>query len=224
MARIFEPFFTTKEIGKGTGLGLATVFGIVKQTCGHIEVESKVGAGSTFRVYFDDASASPIKNKNHKPHRDAEVASRGGEVVLVAEDDDGVRSIINLILVRNGYTVLEARNGQAAVDLATQYKSRIDLLVTDVVMPGMNGFQLAQQLQTLHPETQILFISGFPNHPALRQEALNGDVNFLQKPLSASSLTRKVREILDGRRSSPTEETQGVALPIVGAVPGNELP
>jgi CheY-like chemotaxis protein len=207
MAHIFEPFFTTKEPGKGTGLGLATVFGIVKQSGGHIAVESRPGAGTTFRIYFPEA-AETTAIENNQPQIGNEVASRSHEVVLIAEDEKNVRLLLGQILVRNGYTVLEAKNGKDALAIATNYHSPIQVLVSDVVMPEMGGFELAQQLRLIHPETKVLFISGYLSHPELRKEIVNGEVAFLLKPLSPSGLTRKIREVIDSsppRSVAPTK-------------------
>ena len=209
MTHIFEPFFTTKEVGKGTGLGLSTVFGIVKQGAGHIGVESQPGTGTTFRIYFPEGMGSTLEASNHQ-HTQAEVASRGNEVVLLAEDEEGVRMLVNQILVKNGYTVLEAKNGKEALRLAGQYSSPIHVLVTDVVMPEMGGVDLARKLRQTHPETKVLFVSGYPSHSEFRKEAMTGEVEFLPKPLSPSGLTSKVRAILDSARPQPTAQTEGL--------------
>jgi len=208
LSHIFEPFFTTKEVGKGTGLGLSTAFGIVKQSGGSIAVESQPGAGTTFRIYLPEASAAPSERAD-QPSPTVEAPSRGNEVLLVAEDDDSVRGLVTRILVRNGYTVLEACNGPDALELARQYSARIDGLVTDIVMPVMNGVELAQQLRRVHPETCVLFVSGYPGH-AGNSVALPREAEFLAKPLSAAALTCQVRKMLDKARP-------GVSTPCAAA-------
>ena len=200
MARIFEPFFTTKEIGKGTGLGLATVFGIVVQSDGHILVKSKVGTGTTFQIFLPRVEA-PLQ----QPSRDVETLASpsGDEVVLVAEDDSNVRGVVTMFLRTNGYHVLEADDGQDALRVAAEYDGPIHLLVTDVVMPQLGGGDLARQLALQRPGIKVLFLSGYNDDAAVRQGLLAGDV-LLQKPFSPATLALRVREALDRPQSVET--------------------
>jgi PAS domain S-box-containing protein len=194
MARIFEPFFSTKG-ERGTGLGLATVHGIIKQSGGHVTVHSEVGQGSTFKVYLPRVEEKPSSGKSHPG---IAVVQRGCETVLLVEDEDGVRTLARHILERCGYTVLEACDGAEAVWSAGQHQGRIDLLLTDVVMPGMSGRQVAEHLAARHPETRVLFLSGYTDDAVVRHGIIEGEAAFLQKPFNPASLTAKVREVLDG--------------------------
>jgi two-component system cell cycle sensor histidine kinase/response regulator CckA len=197
-AHTFEPFFTTKEIGKGTGLGLAMVHGVVKQSGGHIEVDSEVGRGTTFRIYLPRLEQAAADSRPNP----AEVVAPGGrETVLLAEDEAGVRTLARMILESNGYTVLAAGTPGEATDLAARHEGALDLLVTDVIMPQMNGRQLAGLLRTLHPGLKVLYISGY-DPTGLHEGVLgpgtpeNGTA-FLEKPFTPTALARKVRELLD---------------------------
>ncbi|MFQ6026151.1 MAG: response regulator [Dehalococcoidia bacterium] len=194
-AHIFEPFFTTKEEGKGTGLGLATSYGIVKQSGGHIEVDSQLGQGTNFKIYLpqvqEGADLRPVNG-------DADLLSQGSETVLVAEDEQIVRTMVATILQEQGYTVLEACSGEEALRLAQERASgEINLLLTDVVMPQMSGVELVNQLQVNHPNTRILFTSGYTDDAMVRHGVLDTSVEFLAKPFSPATLARKVREVLD---------------------------
>jgi two-component system, cell cycle sensor histidine kinase and response regulator CckA len=193
MARIFEPFFTTKG-ERGTGLGLATVHGIVKQSGGHVAVYSEVGRGTTFKVYLPHMEQRPT---SAKPHLQPEVLPRGSETVLFVEDEAGVRALSRHVLQECGYTVLEARDGVEAVRIAVQHQGRIDLLVTDVVMPRLGGREVAEQLATTHPGAKVLFLSGYTDDAVVRHGILQAQVAFLQKPFRPASLVMKVREVLD---------------------------
>jgi CheY-like chemotaxis protein len=193
-ARIFEPFFTTKGIGKGTGLGLAMVYGIVKQSGGHIDVETAHGQGTTFCIYLPSAGSALTEAPPVPIAADAPI---GTETVLIAEDEEGVRDLVQQVLRRSGYTVLEARDGEEALALVEQHPGPIHLLLTDVVMPRLGGGRLARRLLRLRPETRVLFMSGFADSTLARHEVVSGDADCLIKPFSAEALARKVRETLD---------------------------
>ena len=190
-SHIFEPFFTTKGLGKGTGLGLATVYGIIKQSEGYIYVYSEPGQGTTFKVYLPRVRSmvSAASDSGNKETRS------GAETVLLAEDDEAVRDITRHVLESNGYRVLEASRGAEAIRLFEEHRGPIHLLLTDVVMPDMNGCELARFLLGRRPELKVLFVSGYTD-AAIRHSALE-DMPFLQKPFSVEALTRKVRETLD---------------------------
>jgi two-component system cell cycle sensor histidine kinase/response regulator CckA len=192
--RIFEPFFTTKGLGKGTGLGLSTVFGIVKQSGGSIFVYSEPGRGAVFKIYFP--LAEELRTASD-PRLAAVNAGSRGETVLIAEDDDQVRAVVRRVLTRGGYTVLEARSGTEALALGERHAGAVDLLVTDVVMPGMGGPEVAGALRERHPKLKLLYMSGYTDDSMLRHGVLEGEVNFVQKPLTPELLLRKVREALD---------------------------
>jgi PAS domain S-box-containing protein len=195
--RIFEPFFTTKEKGKGTGLGLSTVFGIVQQSGGHIWVYSEPGNGTSFRIYLPiaDAAANAALLSSTTPP----TTLRGKESILLVEDDDQVRTIARKVLRQNGYTVLEAQNGGEAFLVSEDHSARIDLLITDVIMPRMNGRQLAKRLAQQRPEMKVLFMSGYTDNAIMQHGVLDSNVAYLQKPLTPEGLLRKVRSVLDGR-------------------------
>jgi CheY-like chemotaxis protein len=193
-ARIFEPFFTTKG-EKGTGLGLATVYGVVKQSGGHITVESEVGHGTTFHIYLPRLTeAAPARRSQHAGPE----LPRGTEAVLLVEDEDEVRALTRLVLEGCGYRVLEARHGAEALQISERHPERIDLLLTDVVMPGLGGREVADRLTAQRPGLKVLFLSGYTDDSVVRHGVREDTVHFLQKPFTAVSLTRKMREVLDG--------------------------
>jgi two-component system, cell cycle sensor histidine kinase and response regulator CckA len=194
-ARVFEPFFTTKGPGKGTGLGLATVHGIVAQSGGRIEVYSEVGHGTTFKVYLPRFGGKP--GTIGQSHSGATASPRGRETILLAEDEESVRALSRYVLRECGYAVLEAADGEEALEVCARENGAIHLLVSDVVMPGMGGRQLAARLLTLRPEMRVLYLSGYADDAVIRHGVLEAEVNFLQKPFSAVALASKVREVLD---------------------------
>jgi len=192
-ARVFEPFFTTKGPGQGTGLGLATVHGIVKQSRGHVAVYSELGHGTTFKVYLPRVSASAVKDPSNVVQRPM---PRGTETVLLVEDEDAVRSLANHVLQSCGYRVIEATDGRCALDLAAS-GDEIDLLISDVVMPHLGGRELAERVAKSHPAIRVLFLSGYTNDAVIRHGVLEAEFDFLQKPFTPAILARKVRSVLD---------------------------
>jgi nitrogen-specific signal transduction histidine kinase/CheY-like chemotaxis protein len=196
-AHLFEPFFTTKEVGKGTGLGLATVYGIVKQSGGHIWVYSEEGEGTTFKIYLPRATSVARPAGGLGGVKDV---PGGEETILVVEDNDEVRDLTRRMLAGQGYTMLEARNGQEALQISAGYTCSIHLLLTDIVMPGISGKDLAQQLSQARPGLKVLFMSGYSDIAFGHHQGVETD-NFLQKPFSPMDLARKVRAVLDGQDS-----------------------
>jgi signal transduction histidine kinase/ActR/RegA family two-component response regulator len=192
-SHIFEPFFTTKEVGKGTGLGLATVYGVVKQSGGYVWVESTPGHGATFEVYL------PLCAQEARSETESAPATipRGSETILVVEDEDDVRSITSEFLTSSGYSVLEAANGADALEVIARYKGRIDLVLSDMVMPKMSGTALAERLKIILPDTVMILISGYAEYSAAARDSGVKPATVLQKPLSRGSLVAKVREALE---------------------------
>lgn len=193
-SHIFEPFYTTKEKGKGTGLGLSTVYGIVKQSNGFIWVYSEPGKGTAFKIYFPRHEGKSTKGVIEIRH---ESRLRGSETVLIAEDEAPVRALASRILRDQGYTVLEVPNGMEALRIGTEYSGRIDLILTDAVMPGISGSTLVSRLEAIRPGIQALYVSGYTDNSIVHHGILDSHVNFLQKPFAVEGLVRKVREVLD---------------------------
>ena len=189
----FEPFFTTKERGKGTGLGLATAYGIVKQSDGYITVDSESGRGATFRIYFPRVAATTDSGRRQRPA----LSPRGTETILLVEDESGVRRLARTILEAQGYIVLEAASGDDALEIVRSHAAEIHLVVTDVVMPGMSGRVLWDRLRTILHDPRVLFMSGYTDDAIARHGVLEAEIAFLQKPFTPLSLAQKVREVLD---------------------------
>jgi CheY-like chemotaxis protein len=193
-SRIFEPFFTTKEKGRGTGLGLATVYGIVTQGHGHIWVYSEPGRGATFKIYFPRLEA--VAEEGAQRRSPGEMP-RGAETILVVEDETGVRNLVLRILRKQGYQALEARNGHEALELRRKHGGKIDLLMTDVVMPGMSGIDLAEQIRPFCKDLKVVFMSGYTDRAFAERQSLPEGSRYLPKPFSVEKLATQVREILD---------------------------
>jgi CheY-like chemotaxis protein len=206
LEHLFEPFFTTKGVGKGTGLGLATVYGIVKQNDGFIQVKSELGTGTTFTVFLPrhvgqasqtatDTSSSPV--------------ARGRETILLVEDEPAILNMTTRLLERHGYDVLATGSPDEAIRISREYLGDIQLLITDVVMPGMNGRDLAEHILSLRPNLARLFMSGYPADAIAHRNVLAEGVHFIQKPFTSKNLTAKVREALD----LPTPEPRPTSPP-----------
>jgi PAS domain S-box-containing protein len=198
-SHLFEPFSTTKEQVKGTGLGLSTVYGIVKQSRGSITVESRVGQGTTFKIYFPliEQHAHGVTGT-----ADAVAPARGRETILLVEDEPAVRGLVHETLRLHGYTVLDARHGIEALITIARHTGPIHLLLTDVVMPQMSGPEVAEKLQTIRPDTKVLYMSGYPDHPVFEQGGVSRATSFLPKPFTPNVLAKKVRDVLDGVAAS----------------------
>jgi len=192
--KIFEPFFTTKKSGQGTGLGLATVYGIVKQNGAYIFVYSEKGQGATFKIYWP--VSKEVKNEKDKSHIERIVLS-GDEIVLLVEDDYNVRTFASSALKELGYNVFEASNGKKAINLIKEEDLKPNLLITDIVMPEMNGKELVEKLKVLLPEMKIIYTSGYTDSYIAKQGILNESVHFIQKPFSLKQFAEKIREVLE---------------------------
>jgi two-component system, cell cycle sensor histidine kinase and response regulator CckA len=192
LARIFEPFFTTKGPGKGTGLGLSTVFGLVQQSGGYITVESTPGEGTTVTTYWPAVTDAVPSAVARPPARVG-----GTETILLVEDETGVRHLIGQVLERHGYIVLYARDADDALAIETRHSGTIDLLVSDMIMPGLSGADLAQRIVTCRPSIQVLFVSGYASRDAWELGVGGHKASFLQKPFTPETLARMVRERLD---------------------------
>ncbi|MBU4389030.1 MAG: response regulator, partial [Proteobacteria bacterium] len=196
--KIFEPFFTTKVLGKGTGLGSSIIYGIITQHDGFIDVLSKPGKGTTFKIYLP-----VIKSSIEETEADTLPPQKGGtETVLVAEDDETVREIIKTILDRFGYKVIEAVDGEDAVIRFKENKDKIDLVILDVIMPKKNGKMAYDEIKELRPEIKAIFTSGYTTDLIDKKGILEEGINFIQKPVSANELLRKIREVLEGDEKS----------------------
>jgi two-component system cell cycle sensor histidine kinase/response regulator CckA len=198
-SRIFEPFFTTKEKGKGTGLGLSTVYGIVKQSSGYVFAQSEVGAGTTFYVYLPRVEESA---EELSPAKTLQNEAGGCETVLLVEDEESVRELVHVTLVSRGYKVLQAENGEAGLRIAEACKEPIDILITDVVMPGMGGRELAKRLLALRTGISVLYLSGYTEDAVVTQGAIGPATAFLQKPFTLQNLVKKVREVLRAKATA----------------------
>lgn len=193
LGHLFEPFFTTKGPGQGTGLGLATVYGIVKQSGGNIRVYSEVGRGTTFKVYLPRVDEPLDSATPPKPS----ASLRGTETILLVEDERGVRLLARRVLEGNGYSVLEAAEGLTAIELVRQYEGPVHLLVTDVVMPHMGGRAVADAVTSLRPAVKVLYLSGYTANAIVHRGVLDPKTPFLEKPFTPATLASKVREMLD---------------------------
>ncbi len=200
-ARIFEPFFTTKEKGKGTGLGLSTVYGVVKQSGGYIEVQSEPGDGASFIMHFPIVATGEVEPKILTEVKSPE---RGNETILLVEDEESLRILSRNLLELGGYRVLEACNGEEALEMATKNAGSIDLLLTDIIMPGINGWELSKRLVEMMPQLKVVYMSGYTGQAVGENRDSGKPIHFLQKPYSRESLTQKVREAFGSVESVPT--------------------
>jgi PAS domain S-box-containing protein len=196
--RLFEPFFTTKAPGRGTGLGMSTVFGIVKQSGGNVEVYSEPGSGTSVKTYLPlvEAESANLEKKDEAAHQHG----RGSETILLVEDEEAVRLLVRKTLERQGYHVLDAPNAKEARRITREHRGPLHLLITDVVMPQESGRQLAEWIVTARPEIKVLYMSGYTDHAIVNNNVISADVAFIQKPFAPSALARKVREVLEGNQ------------------------
>jgi len=193
LSRLFEPFFTTKELGKGTGLGLSIVYGIVKQANGHIFVESRPGSGSTFRIYLPPAAGA-----REAPRIIADEDRRGSETILLVEDEDAVRDLVLRQLTACGYHVLTAPDGAQALEVCQRNAGRIDILLTDVVLPGVRGGKVAEAFRASSPRGRVIYMTGYTDASGFEEQARREGAIILQKPFTLSSLVAGIRRVLSG--------------------------
>jgi two-component system, cell cycle sensor histidine kinase and response regulator CckA len=193
----FDPFFTTKEAGKGTGLGLATVYGIVKQSGGYVWIYSEPGLGTSLKLYFPEVSAAAAFGPTAEKQGTMDKRKHGSETILLVEDEDAVRGLTCRILERQGYRVIPAQHGRAAMEIASKEEGRIDLVLTDVVMPGMNGRGLVERLVGIRPRIKSLYMSGYTDDDIIRRGFIEPSKSFLQKPFTSEALLQTVRKVLD---------------------------
>jgi CheY-like chemotaxis protein len=194
-AHVFEPFFTTKEKGKGTGLGLATVYGVVKQSGGYVWVYSEPGRGTSFKIYLPRIEETAVP-AGRDGKSDMRAPQRGSETILLVEDEKGVRELAREYLTSSGYTVIEAENGHTALELASMHVGPIHLLLSDVVMPGISGRELAERVSQIRPGIKIVYMSGYTDQAVVHHGILENDAVLLQKPFTLMTLAAKLREIL----------------------------
>jgi CheY-like chemotaxis protein len=200
-AQVFEPFFTTKPVGAGTGLGLSTVYGIVKQSGGNVWIYSEPGRGSSFKVYLPTTNSPATHDEALPPHKPAPC---GTETILLAEDEPALRTLTARMLTNHGYTVIPAESPERALEIAADPEQRIDLLLTDLVMPQIDGHKLAQQITTRHPHIRVLFMSGYADQAILADTTLDLEP-FLEKPFSANDLAQRIRDALDTPLDAPPQ-------------------
>jgi len=198
LERVFEPFFTTKRLHEGTGLGLSTVYGIVKQSGGHLAMYSELGHGTIFKIYLPRVDA--VADARSMDDGAAGMPARGGETILVVEDDDALRTVACRALVQCGYHVLEASDGQEALRTCAQHDGKIHLVVTDMVMPEMSGAELAELIAESFPDVRVLLMSGYTRDEAARRGIASERYSFLEKPFTPTKLAARVRELLDSAR------------------------
>jgi len=215
LAQIFEPFFTTKEPGKGTGLGLATVYGIVKQSNGYIWVDSKPGMGSTFQIYLPRYTGQAEEERRADPGE----RLRGSETILLVEDAEPLGKLARIFLETGGFRVSSAASGNEALEVAARYPGTFDLLLTDVVMPRMNGRVLAEQLLPRQPGMKVLYMSGYTDSFIAGHGVLEAGIHLLHIPFTEETLLRKVREVLDGGKKSAPPTSSVTDLAVSGVRP-----
>jgi two-component system cell cycle sensor histidine kinase/response regulator CckA len=198
--RVFEPFFTTKELGRGTGLGLSTVYGIVKQSGGHIWVYSEVGHGTVFKIYFPLEEGAAAKRAAESGP--ATSRTQGSETVLLVDDEETLRIPVRRFLEKRGYTILEAGSGADALQVCGEHEGPIDLVITDMMMPGMHGRELMEHVMHVRPAAKVLFTSGYADDQMIKRGLLDADMAFIQKPFNLGELEAKIRDVLTRRATA----------------------